>query len=40
MIFLGEWGDRSQLATVALSATGPPFYVFIGAFLVNPSMFF
>lgn len=34
LIFFGEWGDRSQLYTMALSSRNPPILVFIGAFTV------
>jgi putative Ca2+/H+ antiporter (TMEM165/GDT1 family) len=33
MTFLGEWGDRSQIATIALAAETNATFVFIGAFL-------
>jgi len=33
MTFLGEWGDRSQIATIALAADGSAWFVFIGGFL-------
>lgn len=33
MTFLGEWGDRSQITTIALSASKDPFGVVIGALL-------
>lgn len=34
LTFLGEWGDRSQITTIALAIEGNPYLVFIGAFLV------
>lgn len=34
MTFLGEWGDRSQISTIALAAESSAAFVFIGAFLV------
>ena len=34
MTFLGEWGDRSQITTIALAAEGNPTAVCIGSFLV------
>jgi len=33
LTFLGEWGDRSQIATIALAAETSATFVFIGAFL-------
>jgi len=33
MTFLGEWGDRSQITTIALAAEGNPTAVCIGSFL-------
>jgi putative Ca2+/H+ antiporter (TMEM165/GDT1 family) len=33
MTFLGEWGDRSQIATIALAAESNAFFVFVGGFL-------
>jgi putative Ca2+/H+ antiporter (TMEM165/GDT1 family) len=33
LTFLGEWGDRSQIATIALAAETNATFVFIGAFL-------
>jgi len=33
MTFLGEWGDRSQITTIALAAEGNPVVVSIGSFL-------
>jgi len=33
MTFLGEWGDRSQISTIALAAESSATFVFIGAFL-------
>jgi len=33
MTFLGEWGDRSQIATIALAADSSALFVFVGAFL-------
>jgi len=33
MTFLGEWGDRSQITTIALAADSSALFVFIGAFL-------
>ena len=30
-VFLGEWGDKSQLGTVALAATGNGMFIFLGA---------
>jgi len=33
LIFLGEWGDRSQIYTIALAAEAPVVPVFLGAFL-------
>jgi len=33
LTFLGEWGDRSQITTIALAAEGKPFAVCIGSFL-------
>lgn len=33
LTFLGEWGDRSQISTIALAANSNAFMVFIGAFL-------
>jgi putative Ca2+/H+ antiporter (TMEM165/GDT1 family) len=33
MTFLGEWGDRSQISTIALAAESSALFVFIGAFL-------
>lgn len=33
MTFLGEWGDRSQIATIALAAGSDYWYVIIGAIL-------
>lgn len=35
MTFLGEWGDRSQISTIALAAESSATFVFVGAFLVN-----
>jgi len=34
MTFLGEWGDRSQISTIALAAESGATFVFVGAFLV------
>jgi len=34
MTFLGEWGDRSQITTIALAVEGGPYVVFTGSFLV------
>jgi len=33
MTFLGEWGDRSQISTIALAANSSATLVFIGSFL-------
>jgi len=33
LTFLGEWGDRSQITTIALAAEGSPFAVCVGSFL-------
>jgi len=33
MTFLGEWGDRSQIATIALAAESNAWFVFVGGFL-------
>jgi len=33
LTFLGEWGDRSQIATIALAAETNAYFVFVGAFL-------
>lgn len=33
MTFLAEWGDRSQIATVALAASFNPYMVTIGALI-------
>lgn len=33
MTFLAEWGDRSQIATIALAASFNPYMVTIGALL-------
>jgi len=33
LTFLGEWGDRSQISTIALAANSSAWIVFIGAFL-------
>jgi len=33
LTFLGEWGDRSQISTIALAAEGSALLVFIGSFL-------
>jgi len=33
MTFLGEWGDRSQITTIALAIEGYPWLVFVGGFL-------
>jgi len=33
MTFLGEWGDRSQISTIALAANNSAYIVFIGSFL-------
>jgi len=33
LTFLGEWGDRSQIATIALAAETNATFVFVGAFL-------
>lgn len=33
LTFLGEWGDRSQITTIALAAETSPMFVFVGAFL-------
>jgi putative Ca2+/H+ antiporter (TMEM165/GDT1 family) len=33
MTFLGEWGDRSQISTIALAAESNAVFVFIGGFL-------
>jgi len=33
MTFLGEWGDRSQISTIALAADTNAWFVFVGAFL-------
>jgi putative Ca2+/H+ antiporter (TMEM165/GDT1 family) len=33
MTFLAEWGDRSQIATIALGANQDPIAVSIGAIL-------
>jgi len=33
MTFLGEWGDRSQISTIALAANSNAYLVFVGSFL-------
>lgn len=33
MTFLAEWGDRSQIATIALAASFNPYMVTFGALL-------
>jgi len=33
LTFLGEWGDRSQISTIALAADTNAYFVFVGAFL-------
>jgi len=33
LTFLGEWGDRSQITTIALAVEGNAYIVFIGSFL-------
>jgi len=33
LTFLGEWGDRSQITTIALATAGNGYIVFIGSFL-------
>jgi len=33
LTFLGEWGDRSQISTIALAANNNAYLVFIGSFL-------
>lgn len=33
MTFLGEWGDRSQISTIALAAESSAYFVFLGGFL-------
>lgn len=33
MTFLAEWGDRSQIATIALAASFNPYMVTLGALL-------
>jgi putative Ca2+/H+ antiporter (TMEM165/GDT1 family) len=33
LIFLGEWGDKSQIYTIALATRANPYAVFLGAFL-------
>jgi len=33
LTFLGEWGDRSQISTIALAANSSAFMVFLGGFL-------
>jgi len=33
MTFLGEWGDRSQISTIALAAESNAYFVFLGGFL-------
>lgn len=30
-VFFGEWGDRSQLTTIALAADNDAFLVFLGS---------
>jgi len=40
MTFLGEWGDRSQISTIALAADYGATFVFIGAFLVHFLFYF
>lgn len=40
LIFFGEWGDRSQIYTVALSSRNPALLVFLGAYAVrNPTIY-
>ena len=34
LTFFGEWGDRSQITTVALASQSNAFAVFVGASLV------
>jgi len=34
MVFLAEWGDRSQIYTIALASQYNGFIVFLGAILV------
>jgi putative Ca2+/H+ antiporter (TMEM165/GDT1 family) len=33
LTFLGEWGDRSQITTIALAVEGNAYVVFVGSFL-------
>jgi len=33
LTFLGEWGDRSQISTIALAAETSAYFVFVGAFM-------